>query len=163
MFSLFYFFNWVGFCQWNPSFCHPLFLAEMSRTRCNAWVGKHNQGPGRKEIMAKRLGAHGVIELRRTKWWRYQNYLSGIRETKNHRQGLKQDPQTLQLELDLKQLEMSEKELKEGIKYELKASQKNESNVWKFPKKAKEQALDRKLLKAASTKHFTILGSHLGA
>lgn len=58
---------------------------------------------------------------------------------------------------------MSEKELKEGIKYELKALQENESDVWKFPKKAKEQALDWKLLKTTSTKHFPILGSHPGA
>lgn len=162
MFSLFYFCNWVGSRQWNPWFCHLLFLIETSwRTPGAAWVGKHNQEPGRKATMAKGLWAAGAIELRRTKWWRYQNYLSGIR--KNHRQGLKQDPQTLQLELRLEQLEMSEKELKEGIKYELKASQKNESNVWKFPKKAKRQALDWKLLKTTSTKHFPILGSHPGA
>lgn len=56
---------------------------------------------------------------------------------------------------------MSEKELKEGIKYGLKALQENESDV--FPKKAKEQALDWKLLKTTSTKHFPILGSHPGA
>lgn len=59
----------------------------------------------------------------------------------------------------MKWLEASEKELKKDVKYEQEALQKNESSVWKFPKKAKGQALDRKLLKAAPTKHYSPLGS----
>lgn len=157
MFSLFYFCNWVGSRQWNPWFCHLLFLIELSwRTPGAAWVGKHNQEPGRKATMAKGLWAADAIELRRTKWWRYQNYLSGIR--KNHRQGLKQDPQTLQLELRLWQLEMSEKELKESIKYELKALQKNESNVWKFSQKGKETNFRLKIVEDNIYKAFPHLG-----
>lgn len=62
--------------------------------------------------MAKGLGADCVIELRRTKRWRYQNYFSGIRERRNHRQGLKQDPQILQLELRLE----AAGDVREGIK-----------------------------------------------
>lgn len=53
----------------------------------------------------------------------------------------------------MKQLETSEKEVKEGTKYELEALQKNESSLWKFPKKSKGEDLDKKLLKAASPKH----------
>lgn len=41
--------------------------------------------------------------------------------------------------------------------------QKKESSVLKFPKKAKGQALDRKLLKAASTEYYPTLGSLPGA
>lgn len=113
-FLFFIFCNWVESFQWTPWFCHLLFLIEMSRrTPCNACVWKYNQEPGRKAIMAKELWADGVIELRRTKWWKYQNYLSGIKERKkNHRQGLKQDPQTLQLELRLE----AAGDVREGIK-----------------------------------------------
>lgn len=56
----FYFCNWAGSHQWNPWFCHLLFLTETSRrTPIAAWVGKHNPGVRQKSNPGK-----GVVS-----WW----------------------------------------------------------------------------------------------
>lgn len=76
-------------------------------------LGSTTRSQAEKQSWQKGCELIMIIELRRTKWWRYQNYLSEIRaRKKNHGRGLKQDPQTLQLELRLE----AAGDVREGIK-----------------------------------------------